>query len=74
MYIAFITQIVILLSICEAFYLADALTPERIWMAILASHASRLIMTWAVFRTDGWIHRVIELVPPAPLEEEARGV
>ncbi len=73
MYIAFVTQIVILLSICEAFYLADALTPERIWMAILVSHASRLIMTWAVFRTDGWIHKVIELVPPAPLEEETRG-
>ncbi len=73
MYIAFVTQIVVLLSVCQAFHLAEALTPQRIWLAILVSHASRLVLTWAFFRSDAWIHRVIELVPPAPLEEESRG-
>ena len=71
MYIAFVTQIVILLSICQGFHLAGALTPDRIWLAILVSHVSRMVITWAVFRTDGWVHKVIELVPPVPLEEEA---
>ncbi len=72
MYIAFVTQIVVLLSICEGFLLAGSLTPERIWLAILVSHASRLLLTWAFFRSDAWIHKVIELVPSTPLEDESQ--
>jgi len=61
MYIAFLTQIVILLGICFGFYLADSLTPNRVWMAIFISHLSRLVLTWAVFRTENWAHTEVEL-------------
>jgi putative MATE family efflux protein len=61
MYIAFLTQIVVLLGICWWYQWHQALTPERVWMAILISHASRLILTWLVFRTEKWAHTVVEL-------------
>jgi len=62
MYIAIVTQIIILLGICEAYRLFSTLTPERIWFAILISHLSRLILTYAVFRTDGWARSRLDLV------------
>jgi putative MATE family efflux protein len=61
MYIAFLTQIVVLLGVCAAFDVFDALTPDRVWLAILISHTSRLLLTLAVFRTEKWAHVRIEL-------------
>ncbi|MBI2435732.1 MAG: MATE family efflux transporter [Candidatus Hydrogenedentes bacterium] len=61
MYIAFLTQIVILLGICSYYQGMGALTTERVWMAILISHGSRLLLTWLVFRTEKWAHTVVEI-------------
>lgn len=61
MYIAFLTQIVILLGICFAYYLQGSLTPNRVWMAIFISHLSRLVLTWAIFRTEKWAHTEVDL-------------
>ena len=61
MYIAFLTQIVVLLGVCAAFSFFDALTPSRVWLAILISHTSRLVLTYAVFRTDKWAHIRLEI-------------
>lgn len=61
MYIAFLTQIVVLLGICWWFDWHGILTPERVWMSILISHLSRLALTWAVFRTEKWAHTEVEL-------------
>lgn len=61
MVIAFLTQIVILLGICHFFYLRGTLTPERVWLAIFVSHSTRLVLTWAVFRTEKWAHTRVEL-------------
>jgi len=61
MYIAFLTQIVVLLGICWWFDWHHTLTPERVWMAIFISHLSRLVLTWAVFRTEQWAHTEVEL-------------
>ena len=61
MYIAFLTQIVLLLGICWYFDWRDALTPERVWMAIFISHLGRLVLTWLVFRTEKWAHTKVEL-------------
>jgi len=61
MYIAFLTQIVLLLGICWWYDLHGALTPERVWMAIFISHLGRLALTWAVFRTEKWAHTKVEL-------------
>jgi Na+-driven multidrug efflux pump len=61
MYIAFLTQIVVLLGYCSCFYLLGTLTPERIWMAILVSHISRLVLTYAFFRTERWAHTELKM-------------
>ncbi|MCF6286993.1 MAG: hypothetical protein L3K26_17680, partial [Candidatus Hydrogenedentes bacterium] len=61
MYIAFLTQIVVLLGICWYFEQQGALTPDRVWMAIFISHLSRLVLTLLVFRTEKWTHTKVEL-------------
>jgi putative MATE family efflux protein len=61
MYIAFLTQIVVLLGICWWFDARGMLTPDRVWLAIFISHLSRLALTWAVFRTEKWAHTQVEL-------------
>lgn len=61
MYIAFLTQIVILLGYCWVLDQTGALTPERIWLGILISHTIRLAMTYAVFRLGAWANIQVEL-------------
>jgi putative MATE family efflux protein len=61
MYIAFLTQILVLLGICQGFQMAGTLTAERIWQAILISHSSRLVLTWLAFRYGKWAHIKVEL-------------
>jgi len=61
MYIAFITQILILLGICYAWQAAGLLTVERIWHAILISHASRFAITYAVFLRGRWKSIVLDI-------------
>lgn len=61
MFIAFATQIVLLLGICSIFYVTGTLTPERVWLSIFISHAARMLATWLVFRTEAWTHTKIEL-------------
>jgi len=61
MYIAFISQIVILLGICQTLLSLDMLTPNRVWLAILATQFSRLLMTYGVFRRGGWTRVRVEL-------------
>lgn len=61
MYIAFLTQIVVLLGTCWWFDWHGTLTPAHVWMAIFISHLSRLLLTWLVFRTEQWAHTVVEL-------------
>lgn len=54
MFIAFATQIVVLLGICYAFMLRGTLTTNVIWTAILLSHLSRLVLTYAMFYRGKW--------------------
>ncbi len=61
MLIAIFTQIIVLLGICQVFYLTGTLTPARIWMAILVSHVLRLLLTLLVFRTERWTHTVVRI-------------
>jgi putative MATE family efflux protein len=61
MYIAFISQIVVLLGVCGIFKFFDALTVERVWLAILISHVTRLFLTYAVFRTEKWAYTRLEI-------------
>ncbi len=61
MYIAFLTQIVLLLGLCAFFKWQGTLTPQRVWMSIFISHFARLILTLLVFRTEKWAHTNVEL-------------
>ena len=61
MYIAFLTQIVVLLGLCQFLAMRAMLRPETIWAAILVSHTDRLFLTYAVFRTEDWAHTKVEL-------------
>ena len=61
MYIAFLTQIVLLLGLCWYFDQRGILTPERVWLAIFLSHLGRLVLTLLVFRTEKWAHTKVEL-------------
>lgn len=61
MYIAFVTQIVILLGICYGYEALGMLTVERIWYAILISHASRFAITYAVFFRERWKAIVLDI-------------
>jgi Na+-driven multidrug efflux pump len=70
MFIAFATQIVLLLSICSFFYWQGTLTTTKIWLAIFTVHAVRLMMTWAVFRTENWAHTKVELKRSASLAQK----
>ena len=54
MIIAFVTQILVLLGICYVFQLRGELSATVIWTAILMAHASRLILTYAIFRWGKW--------------------
>ncbi len=74
MYIAFVTQILILLGFCLAFQMAGRLTAQVIWTAILISHGTRLVLTYAVFSRGGWRKIKVTLDSPpvaqgaAPIE------
>jgi len=61
MVIAFVTQIVVLLGVCEILFLLNRLTAGGIWMAILVSHTARLALTLGVFRTERWVHIKLDL-------------
>ena len=54
MLIAFATQIVILLGICEVFQRYDRLTTDVIWSAILISHVFRSALSFVVFKREKW--------------------
>ncbi|MBI5093087.1 MAG: MATE family efflux transporter [Candidatus Hydrogenedentes bacterium] len=54
MYIAFITQLGVLLGICALFDHLHLLSTTVIWFAILSSHASRFLATYAVYQRGAW--------------------
>ncbi len=54
MYIAFVSQIVVLLGVCAVYESMGRLSTDVIWTAILVSHMSRLILTYIVFARGKW--------------------
>ena len=61
MYIAFVTQIVILLGICTVFDRLGRLNTDAIWFSITVSHAMRFLITCIVFYRGQWAHVKVEL-------------
>ena len=64
MYIAFVTQIVVLLGACAVFDHWGRLTASTIWAAILVSHMSRFFLTEWVFRGGKWADITIDIAHP----------
>ena len=54
MYIAFVSQIVVLLGVCWIYQTFFELRPSSNWTAIVCAHASRFVMTLVVFRAGTW--------------------
>jgi len=71
MYIAFVTQIVILLGFCLVFQLADRLTSSVIWTAILVAHATRFVLTYIVFSRGNWRKIKVTFDTPATAPKKA---
>jgi Na+-driven multidrug efflux pump len=61
MLITLASQFGVLLCACEILYLLGALNIYRIWYMILLAHFVRYVLTFFVFRTDGWIKTKVEL-------------
>jgi Na+-driven multidrug efflux pump len=66
MYIAFVTQIIVVLGICEVLRQMGIIEAHHIWAAILVGHFTRLVLTYLVYQRGRWIHIKVEL-------EESRG-
>lgn len=54
MWIAIVTQIFILLGVCEIYSLLGLLTASAVWQAILISHFTRYVLTHYVFGRARW--------------------
>jgi len=63
MVIAFATQIVALLGLCQVFASLGILSATLIWTAIFVSHALRLVLTALVFSSRDWMHIPVDLAP-----------
>ncbi len=61
MYIAFVSQIVVLLGLCEMHRLSGTLTAPAIWSSILISHMVRFVLTFAVFYRGKWDRVKVDL-------------
>ena len=61
MYIAFISQIVVLLGVCFFLQQTGRLTTTSIWTAVLLSHFTRFCATMIVFQRGRWINLKVEL-------------
>lgn len=61
MYIAFLSQIVVLIGMCALFDRFGTLTSGDIWLAIFVSHVLRFVLTVAVFRSGKWMDITVEL-------------
>ncbi|MDP7638518.1 MAG: MATE family efflux transporter [Candidatus Hydrogenedentes bacterium] len=61
MYVAFLSQIVVVLGTCFVLDRMDRLTASWIWTAILMGHSTRFLATAAVFERGKWIHIKMDL-------------
>jgi Na+-driven multidrug efflux pump len=60
MYIAFFTQIVLLLALCHVASTTGNLTAHAIWMFVFICHAARFVLTYAVFLRGRWTRIKVE--------------
>ena len=54
MYISFVSQIFIPLGMCFLIQTFSTLDPGEIWLAIVLGHLTRAILSYSIFRREGW--------------------
>ena len=54
MYISFISQIFIPLGMCFLIQTFSTLDPAEIWFAIVLGHLTRAILSYSIFKREGW--------------------
>ncbi|HEX2081078.1 MAG TPA: MATE family efflux transporter, partial [Longimicrobium sp.] len=63
LYISIVSQVVIPLGICFVVQQTGTLQPLHIWLAILAGHATRCMLSVVRFRQGGWRKIAIDIAP-----------
>lgn len=61
LYISIVSQVVIPLGICYAIRETGTLRPIHIWLAILAGHTTRFLLSWLRFRQGQWRHIAVDI-------------
>jgi putative MATE family efflux protein len=61
MYIAFLSQIIIMPGLCATLHAMGILTPAGIWASILIGHATRFFLTYIAFRSGRWANIRLEI-------------
>lgn len=65
-YISIVSQLVIPLGLCLLFQQVGVFEPADIWIAIVAGHVSRCLLSWIRFRQRRWQRIVVDITPREP--------
>jgi putative MATE family efflux protein len=65
LYISIVSQVIIPLGICFVIQRTGTLQPMHIWLAILAGHATRCLLSVARFNQGQWRHIAVDIGPGA---------
>jgi len=66
LYISIVAQIIIPLGICSVIEAARGLQPVDIWLAIVAGHATRCLLSVGRFRQERWRRIEVDIQPARP--------
>jgi putative MATE family efflux protein len=66
LYISIISQVLIPLGLCSAFQATRGLQPTDIWLAIVAGHFSRMVLSVTRFRQGKWRNIAVDIEPARP--------
>ena len=66
LYISLISQIAVPLGLCALIQAMRGLQPSDIWLAIVAGHLTRAVLSVARFRQGKWRHIAVDIEPARP--------
>jgi len=66
LYISIVSQIIVPLGICFTVSRFTTLEPIHIWLAILAGHATRCVLSVVRFNQGKWRNIAVDITPSRP--------
>ena len=66
LYISIVSQVVIPLGLCSLFEASGTLQPANIWLAIVAGHFTRALLSVMRFRQGKWRNIAVDIEPARP--------